>query len=135
MIKVSNGPQFRQGKVVLLFFILIVLLLFTVGAIVMEEFAIGSLFLLIDAASLGWILDIQGFEIDKRRKSVRKYKAFLFWKTGDWVSLKDYYAIHVDLNSYLIKQISFYRPLTTIGGSSIYYEKNLNYCVSFMSPV
>ncbi len=124
-IKISTGPQFREGNAVVPFFIAAILILIAVISILQGALRIFFIMLPLIVCVINFILDFQGVEIDKEKCLVRIYKLDLFWKYGQWQDFKTFYAIGLNYETYTIKEWTPYTDMTTVGGSNQY--KNERY--------
>jgi len=129
IIKVNRGPQFREGKVVLPFFLLFIFILFTLAALFVEGPLFGLVFIPFDLLLIFIVLDIRGVDIDMEKKIVKSYRMMMFYKIGNWVSMKNFESIRMDYKSYFIKHIAFYSVLTGASSSPVFIEKNDNFTV------
>lgn len=114
-IKISTGPQFREGNAVVPFFIVAILILIAVISIIQGDLQLFCIMLPLIVCLINFILDFQGLEIDKEKCLVRIYKLDFFWKYGQWQDFKTFYAIGLNYENYTIKEWTPYTNLTTVG--------------------
>lgn len=95
ILKVSRGAQFGNSGGVALF-MLVVLLLIGVGVSLVNGLVfIACVLAGLSVLLIGYILDIQGFEIDLKSKRIRNYHSFLGARTGAWLHLEGFKVVKV----------------------------------------
>ena len=104
IITISKGPQFRDGKVSLLFILIIFGLVISIGLFIQREFIGGIIFLFISYLMFDIAIDIQGLEINVTKRVYRKYKLKYFMKFGKWDEYIGYNSLIIERDSYLITE-------------------------------
>lgn len=108
IISISKGAQFRDGKAVYLFILLIFILAFLVFNVVYERYMMPLLVSPLVILFTFFILDIRGVDIDKSKNRIRSYKLNVWGKSGKWKSLHGFKLISLDHQSFTVKVRSFY---------------------------
>lgn len=134
IISYSKGPQFRGGRAVAPFLLVMLLIVFSAVSVVNDALILLLITLPLIAFLINFILDIQGIEIDKSKGLVREYRLEFFIKYGEWQDLKKFNQITLDNQHYIIQQVTIYSHMArTNGGKSITNEHHSRFIISLVN--
>lgn len=134
IIKISRGPQFRNGNAAIPFFIILFLIMGFVLAIIDSQWITGVILSFIITVLSLYVLDIQGVEIDTKGNRIKEYKLQVWGRIGKWQNHQAFEQLSLNFDSYFIRNYTFYTKLTTPGGKGISYDKDGRYLVVLDLP-
>ena len=129
IILISRGPQFRNGKAALLFFLNMFLIILLVMSLIDLMLITTFILLPIIAALSIYILDIQGVIIDKENNQIKDYTLQIWGRVGKWGKYSGYHQLNLKFETYVIRNYTFYTRLTAPGGKGISYDNDGRYII------
>ena len=107
VIKVSKGPQFKTKGGIFLAMIFLLFLFFSLAFLYQAELLFALICFLISAAIFSLVLDIHGIELDTSERKIRDYKAFLWFKIGEWSNINDFKSIYLTQKNVTIRTSAY----------------------------
>jgi hypothetical protein len=91
----SRGPQFRAFGEVFFAFGIVFLIILMLVELIAGNLIFSVLLLCMCIASVSYILNIHGFEIDAAENKIRDYRKFLWFRIGDWKNMSDFKHVYL----------------------------------------
>ncbi|MEO0403898.1 MAG: hypothetical protein AAF193_03410 [Bacteroidota bacterium] len=122
-----KGAFFRGGKSAYLFPLALMFAIGVITGFLSGSWTAGLIMLFLTVILFPVVLDVRGFQLNMKKREIRIYKSYLFWKYGPWRKLDEFERIEVDYDSFTV------RTADVLSNGSYTYEKNGHFLVTFKS--
>jgi hypothetical protein len=95
IINVSKGPQFKTKGGTALAMLFLLFFLMSIVLLVNSEFIASLILFIISSTLFSLVIDIHGIQVDTNMHMIRDYKAFLWFRIGEWSNINEYKSIYL----------------------------------------
>lgn len=123
LFRINQGMQFGRKAGPYLVFAVMAVLVISITTMINASLLGGLLLLPLIAPLIGYIIDIQGIEVDFKNGKIRKYRSFLGLHSGEWLDLDAFDSVRVYQHELKTQRSRFQRGPRTYDSHAYYYVR------------